>query len=153
MWFSCFRVLPGSAKAQVTSGGIVKRLLIAYFIGKIFAKKYQNPFMFVKVIASQRWDVFLRHGVYIYLFIYTVSDRPYTRLNDGSLIIIFCILAWLWSQSLLAKSSTRRKVATINATPAVIRFRSLDHYIPLTVMLSCIARDCGDADGHLFDSI
>ena len=39
------------------------RLLIAYFISNISAKKYQNPFMFVKVIASQRWNVFLRHGV------------------------------------------------------------------------------------------
>jgi len=34
------------------------RLLITYFIGNISAKKYQNPFMCVKVIASQRWDVF-----------------------------------------------------------------------------------------------
>jgi len=32
--------------------------LIAYFIGNISAKKYQNPFICVKVIASQRWDVF-----------------------------------------------------------------------------------------------
>ena len=60
---SCFRVSPGSAEAQVTWGGIVKRLLIVYFIRNISAKKYQNPFMCVKVIASQRWDVFLRHGV------------------------------------------------------------------------------------------
>jgi len=58
MWFSCFPVLPGSAEAQVIWGGIVKRLLSAYFIGNISAKKYQNPFMCVKVIASQRWDVF-----------------------------------------------------------------------------------------------
>ena len=34
------------------------RLLIAYFVGNISAKKCQNPFMFVKVIARQRWDVF-----------------------------------------------------------------------------------------------
>jgi len=27
-------------------------------MGNISAKKYQNPFMCVKVIASQRWDVF-----------------------------------------------------------------------------------------------
>jgi len=54
--------LTGSAEAQVISGGIVKRLLIAYVIGNIYAKKYQNPFMCIKVIASQRWDVFLRHG-------------------------------------------------------------------------------------------
>ena len=65
MWFSRFPDLPGSAEAQVTWGGIVKCLLIAYFIGNISAKKYQNPFMCVKVIASQRWDVFSRHGVYI----------------------------------------------------------------------------------------
>jgi len=32
--------------------------LIAYFISNISAKKYQNPFMCVEVIASQRWDVF-----------------------------------------------------------------------------------------------
>jgi len=38
MWFSCFPVLPGSAGAQVIWGGIVKRLLIAYFIGNISAK-------------------------------------------------------------------------------------------------------------------
>jgi len=58
MWFSCFSVLPGNAEAQVISGGIVKRLLIAYFIRNISAKNYQNPFMFLKVIANQRWDVF-----------------------------------------------------------------------------------------------
>ena len=51
-----FHVSPFSA--QVIWGGIVKRLLIAYFIGNISAKKYQHPFMCIKVIASQRWDVF-----------------------------------------------------------------------------------------------
>jgi len=30
---------------HVISGGIVKRLLIAYFIGNMSAKRYQNPFM------------------------------------------------------------------------------------------------------------
>jgi len=48
MLFSCFRVLPGSAEAQVSWAGIVKHLLIAYFIGNISAKKYQTPFMCVK---------------------------------------------------------------------------------------------------------
>jgi len=38
--------------------------LIAYSISNIAAKKYQNPFPCLKVIAIQRWDVFLRHGVY-----------------------------------------------------------------------------------------
>jgi len=39
MRFSCFPALPGSAEAQVTWGGTVKRLLIAYFISNISAKK------------------------------------------------------------------------------------------------------------------
>jgi len=58
MQFSCFSVLPGSTEAQVIWGGVVKCLLIACFIGNIFAKKHQNPFTRVRVIASQRWDVF-----------------------------------------------------------------------------------------------
>jgi len=60
MQFSCFSVLPGSAEAYVisTSGGIVKHLLIAYFIGNISAKKYQNPLTYVKNTASQRWRRF-----------------------------------------------------------------------------------------------
>jgi len=77
MWFWCSPILPRSAEAQVIWGGIIKRLLIAYFIGNISAKKYGNPFMCVKVIASQRWDVFLRHGVnslwLSYLPVYTVK--------------------------------------------------------------------------------
>jgi len=32
-------VLPGSAEAEVIWGGIVKRLVIAYFIDNIYAKK------------------------------------------------------------------------------------------------------------------
>jgi len=56
--FLCLPVLPGSAEAQVIWGGIVKHLLIAYFIRNISAKKYQNMFTYVKVIANQRWDVF-----------------------------------------------------------------------------------------------
>jgi len=62
MYFRVSLVLTGSAEAQVISSGIVKRLLIAYIISNI---KYQNPFMCVKVITSQRWDVFLRHSVII----------------------------------------------------------------------------------------
>jgi len=50
-----FPVLPGSAEAQVIlgRGGVVKRLLIAYFIGNISAKKCQNPFTSVKVFETR----------------------------------------------------------------------------------------------------
>jgi len=59
MWYSCFPVLPGSAEAQDIGGNVLRHLLNAYFIGNISIKNYQNPFMWVKVIASLRWDVFL----------------------------------------------------------------------------------------------
>jgi len=42
MQFLGFPVLPGSAEAQAIWGGTVKCLLIAYFIGNLSAKKYQN---------------------------------------------------------------------------------------------------------------
>ena len=35
---SCFPILPGSAEAQIIWGGILKRLLIAYFILTIMSK-------------------------------------------------------------------------------------------------------------------
>jgi len=41
MQFSCFPVLPANVEAHVIWGGIVKRLLIAYFIGSISAKNIQ----------------------------------------------------------------------------------------------------------------
>ena len=76
MWFSYFSVLPGSAEAQVIWGGILKHILIAYFIGNISAKKCQNLFMCVKVIASHRWDVFWDTGKVSVEFILTFGSVP-----------------------------------------------------------------------------
>jgi len=59
MQFSCFPVLLGSTEAQVIWGGIVKHLLIAYFIVNISAKKYQDPFTNDK----PKVGTFLRHGL------------------------------------------------------------------------------------------
>ena len=56
-----FRVSPfyhGSTEAQVIWCGVLKCLLVVYFIGNISAKKISNLFTCVKVIGSQRWDVF-----------------------------------------------------------------------------------------------
>jgi len=44
----------------------MKYILIAYFLGNKCAKNYRNQTVHVKIIASQRWDVFLRHGVFYY---------------------------------------------------------------------------------------
>jgi len=60
MRFSSFPVLPGSAKAQVIWGGTVKRLLIAYFIGNISAKKCQNPFMLISKLQQTKGGTFFQ---------------------------------------------------------------------------------------------
>ena len=53
----------GSAEAQVRWGGKIKYILIAYFLGNTCAKNYRNWTVYAKIIASQRWGLFLRHGV------------------------------------------------------------------------------------------
>jgi len=62
MWFSRFHVLPGSAEAQVNWGGIVKCVLIAYFIGNISARKYQSIHV-CQIYSKPTVGRFLRHGV------------------------------------------------------------------------------------------
>ena len=91
-----FRVSPfckSSAEAQVIWGGILKHLLSAYFIGNISAKKYRSLSTCVRVTASQRWDVFLRHGVYI-------APKPTNDLkvicNDFLVVKVNC-----WSHALI----------------------------------------------------
>ena len=63
MCFSCFRVLPGSAEAQVIWSGIVKRLLIAYFIDNISAKKISKSINVHQSYSKLKVGRFLRHSV------------------------------------------------------------------------------------------
>jgi len=53
-----FSVSPGSAEAVVRWVAKIKYILIAYFLGNASAKNYRNRTVHVKIIASQRWDVF-----------------------------------------------------------------------------------------------
>ena len=55
---SGFPVSPGSAEAIVRWGGKIKYILTVYFLGNVFDKKCCNRAWYVKIIASQRWDVF-----------------------------------------------------------------------------------------------
>jgi len=55
---SGFPVSPGSSEALVKWGGKIKYVLVAYFFGNIFAKNCCSRTVYVKIIASQRWDVF-----------------------------------------------------------------------------------------------
>jgi len=64
MQSTCFTVLPGNAEAQVTWGGIVTRVLIAYFIRNISAKKYdENQFTWQSYIKP-KLGRFVRHDVH-----------------------------------------------------------------------------------------
>jgi len=58
MWFSCFPVLPGSAEIQVIWGGIIKRLLIAYFIGNISAKKISKSISCASKLQQAKGETF-----------------------------------------------------------------------------------------------
>ena len=56
---SGFSLYPGTAESSVRWGGKIKYVLIAYFLGNIFAKNCCNRTVCVglKITASQRWDV------------------------------------------------------------------------------------------------
>jgi len=58
-----FPVLPGSAEAQVTWGGTVKRILIACFIGNVSAKKISKSVHVCQSYSKPKVERFLRHGV------------------------------------------------------------------------------------------
>jgi len=58
-----FSVLPGSAEAQVIWCGIVKCLLIAYFIGNISANNISKSVHMCQSYSKPKAGRFLRHGV------------------------------------------------------------------------------------------
>jgi len=55
---SRFPVSPGSAEALVRSGGKIKHILIAYFLGNICAKNCRNRAVYVKIIVSCKGGTF-----------------------------------------------------------------------------------------------
>ena len=56
---SGFPLSQGNADALDRWGGKTKHRLISYFLSKTSAKNYRNRIVYVKIIACQRWDVFL----------------------------------------------------------------------------------------------
>jgi len=55
---SGFPISQGNAEALDRWGGKTKYRLISYFLSSTSAKNYRNWIVYVKTIASQRWDVF-----------------------------------------------------------------------------------------------
>ena len=131
-----FPLLPGSAEAQVIWGG--------NFIGDISAKKYQNPFTCVKVIASQRWDVFEtwcicsawkllnRCNHIVWPIEFYQASRRYELAYNGSLLVSITGVGYLFLRQplnlslfgyILAAALTGRNHAAmcINLVHTVIR--------------------------------
>ena len=66
MLFLNYCIFSGSAEALVRCGGKLQHQLIAYFLGYMFAKHYENPTMLSRVTAKNVRDVFLRHIVIVH---------------------------------------------------------------------------------------
>jgi len=60
---SGFPLSQGKTDALDRWGGKTKHHLISYFLSNTSAKSYRNRIVYINIIASQRWDVFLRHSV------------------------------------------------------------------------------------------
>jgi len=56
--FSEFPISQGNAEALERWGGKTKHCLTSYFLRNTSAKNYRNWIVWVKIITSQRWDVF-----------------------------------------------------------------------------------------------
>jgi len=63
MLFLNYCIFSGSAEALVRCGGKLQHLLIAYFLGNMCAKHYENPTVLSQVTAKNVGDVFFRHSV------------------------------------------------------------------------------------------
>jgi len=59
MLFLTFFIMPGSAEALVRWCWKIKYLFIAYFLSNIFAKNYQNRFVYVRVMVRQSTDIYI----------------------------------------------------------------------------------------------
>jgi len=61
---SGFPVSLGSAEALVRCGGKIMYILIAYFLGNIYAKNCRNRTVYVKIIASCKGGTFFLDTMY-----------------------------------------------------------------------------------------
>ena len=58
MLFLNYCIFSGSAEVLVRCGGKLQHLLIAYFLGNMCAKHYENPTVLSRVTAKNVGDVF-----------------------------------------------------------------------------------------------
>jgi len=80
---SGFPVSQGNAEALDRWGGIAKHRLISLFVSNTSAKNCHNRIVYVKIIASQRWDVFWET-------VYVLRRRRLVRILCVSLACYSC---------------------------------------------------------------
>jgi len=56
--YSGFPISQGNAEVLDRCGGKTEHRMISYFLSNISAKNYRNRIVYVKIIASRRWEVF-----------------------------------------------------------------------------------------------
>jgi len=61
-FFLCFPILPGSADVQVIFGGVIKCLLIAYFVNNISARKVSKSIHVCQSYSKPKVGRFLTQG-------------------------------------------------------------------------------------------
>jgi len=83
---SGFPVSPGSAEALVMSGGKIKYILIAHFLGNICAKNCRNRTMYVKIITSCKGGTFFETQCIFGWAAITLGIGPHSTLNCNSLL-------------------------------------------------------------------
>jgi len=80
MAISGFPVSPGSAEALVRCGGKIKYILIAYFLGNIYAKNCRNRTVYVKIIASCKGGTFFETRCILDRAAITLGIGPHSSL-------------------------------------------------------------------------
>jgi len=103
-----FPVLLGSAEAQVIWDGIIKRLLITYFIGSTSAKKNIKIRSRVSKLQQAKGGTFLRHGVQSY-----VQLNLMTILNTLLIPLALCYRAFIRPLAALDAADCYRRSSVV----------------------------------------
>jgi len=96
-----FLILQGNAEALHMRGGKTKHILISYFLSNTFAKTYRNWIVYVKIIASQMWDVF-----WDTVYIHFRGFLPPNGILPGRKFILRPSLAYSYIGSVSARHSS-----------------------------------------------
>jgi len=95
-----FPILPGSAEAQVTRGGIVNRILIAYFIDITSPQKMSKSVHASQSYSKPKVGRFLRHGVVVHYLADLQSVHGFgcydnTARTQKCQRVLYSLYAWL----------------------------------------------------------